>query len=52
VALSCITSIEYYMVKDEKGDLVADSHSILARWRNHFSQLLCVDGVHDGRQSH
>jgi hypothetical protein len=26
-------------VKDEKGDLVADSHSILARWRNHFFQL-------------
>ena len=23
------------MVKDEKDDLVADSHSILARWRNH-----------------
>jgi hypothetical protein len=26
-----------YIVKDEKGDLVTDSHSILARWRNHFS---------------
>jgi hypothetical protein len=25
------------VVKDEKGDLVADSHSILAGWRNHFS---------------
>jgi len=25
------------IVKDEKGDLVADSHSIVARWRNHFS---------------
>jgi hypothetical protein len=25
------------IVKDEKGDLVTDSHSILARWRNHFS---------------
>ena len=24
-------------VKDEKGDLVADSHSIMARWRNCFS---------------
>jgi hypothetical protein len=23
------------VVKDEKGDTVADSHSILARWRNH-----------------
>jgi hypothetical protein len=32
------------IVKDEKGDLVADSHSILARWRNHFSQLLNIHG--------
>jgi len=30
------------IVKDEKGDLVAESHSILTRWRNHFSQLLNV----------
>ena len=27
-----------YIVKNEKGDLVADSHSIVARWRNYFSQ--------------
>jgi ABC-type enterochelin transport system ATPase subunit len=27
---------------DKKDDLIADSHSILARWRNHFSQLLNV----------
>jgi hypothetical protein len=25
------------IVKDEKGDLVADPHSILARWGNDFS---------------
>ena len=25
------------IVKDEKGDLVADSHSIMARWRNYSS---------------
>jgi hypothetical protein len=37
--------------KDEKGDRVADSHSILARWRNHFSQLLNVQGVNDVRQT-
>jgi hypothetical protein len=30
-----------------KGDLVTDSHSILARWRNHFSQLLTIHGVND-----
>jgi hypothetical protein len=38
------------VVKDEKGDLVVDSHSILARWRNHFSQLLNIHGVNDVRQ--
>jgi hypothetical protein len=36
-------------VKDEEGDLVTDSHSVLARWRNHFSQLLNVYGVNDVR---
>ena len=35
------------IVKDEKGDLVADSRSILARWRNYFSQLLNVHGVNE-----
>jgi hypothetical protein len=25
------------IVQDEKGDLVTDSHSIVARWGNHFS---------------
>ena len=33
------------IVKDEKGDFVTDSHSILARWKNHFSQLFSVHGV-------
>jgi len=28
------------IVKDEKGDLVTNCHSILAGWRDHFSQLL------------
>ena len=35
------------IVKDEKGDLVADSHSILARWGNYFSQLLNVRVVNE-----
>jgi hypothetical protein len=39
------------VVKDEKGDLVADSHSILARWRNHFTQLLNINGANDVRQT-
>jgi hypothetical protein len=33
------------IVKDEKGDLVTYFHSILAKWRNHFSQLLNVRGL-------
>jgi hypothetical protein len=37
------------IVKDEKGDLVADFHSILAGWRNYFSQLLNVHGDNDIR---
>ena len=39
------------IVKDEKGDLVADSHSIVARWRNYFSQLFNVHGVRNVRQA-
>jgi len=38
-------------VKDEKGDLVAESHIILVRWRKHFSPLLNAHGVNDGRQT-
>jgi hypothetical protein len=38
-------------VKDEKGDLFADSHSIVALRRNCFSQLLNVNGVIDVRQT-
>jgi hypothetical protein len=32
------------IVKDEKGHFVIDPHSILARWRKLFSQLLNVLG--------
>jgi hypothetical protein len=39
------------IVKDEKGDLAADSHSVLAWWRNHFFPLLNVHGVNDVRQT-
>jgi len=37
-------------VKDEKGDLVTGSHSILTTWRKHFSQLSNVHEVKDVRQ--
>jgi len=39
------------IVKDEKGDLVADSHRILVRWKNLFSPLLNIHGVNDVRQT-
>jgi len=38
-------------MKDDKGILVADSHSILARLRKYFSQLLNVHGVNDVSQT-
>ena len=31
--------------------MVADSHSIMARWRNYFSQTLNVHGISDVRQA-
>jgi hypothetical protein len=37
-------------VKDENGDLLADSHNIVNRWKNYFSQLLNVHRVNDVRQ--
>ena len=39
------------VVKDEKGDLVADSHTIEVRRRNYFSQLFNVHGVKDVGQA-
>jgi hypothetical protein len=39
------------IVEDEKGDLVTDFHSFLARWRNHFCQLFSAHGVSDVRQT-
>jgi hypothetical protein len=37
--------------KDEKGDIGADPHSTVARWRNHFFRLLNVHGVNDVGQT-
>jgi hypothetical protein len=39
------------MVKEENGDLLADSHSILNRWKNYFCQLLNVHGINGVRQT-
>jgi hypothetical protein len=38
------------LVKDENGDLIGDSHQILNRRKNYFSQLLNVYRVSDVRQ--
>jgi hypothetical protein len=38
------------LVKDENGDLLADSRNILNRWKNYFSQLLNVHNISDARQ--
>jgi hypothetical protein len=46
VTLRRVTSL-----KGEKGDMVADCHSILAMWRNDFSQLWSVHGANDVRQT-
>jgi len=39
------------IVKDEKRKLFADPHSIMARWRNYFYQLLNVHEDNDIRQA-
>ena len=39
------------IVKDEKGYWFTDSHSIFARWRNHFSELFSVRGASNVRQA-
>jgi hypothetical protein len=38
------------IVKDEKGDVAVESHSIMTTWRNYFAQLLNVHGVNDVAQ--
>jgi hypothetical protein len=39
------------LVKDERGDLLADPHKILNRWKNYFCQLLNVHGAAAVRQN-
>jgi hypothetical protein len=38
------------LVKDENGDLLADSHNISNRWKNYFSQLLNLQNASDVRK--
>jgi hypothetical protein len=39
------------LVKDERGDLVADPHKIVNRWKNYFCQLLNVHVACSVRQT-
>jgi hypothetical protein len=39
------------LIKDENGDLLAESHNIMNRWKNYFCQLLNMHGVNDIRQT-
>jgi hypothetical protein len=38
------------LVKDENGDLLADSHNIFNKWKNYYCHLLNVHMVSDVRQ--
>jgi hypothetical protein len=38
------------LVEDETGDLLADTHNILNRWKNYFSHTLNVHNISDVRQ--
>jgi hypothetical protein len=38
------------IVKNENGDLLADSNAIVNRWKSYFSQLLNAHNVSDIRQ--
>jgi hypothetical protein len=44
------TNLEVTLVKDENGDLLADSHNIVNRWKSYFSHLLNVHNTSDVRQ--
>jgi hypothetical protein len=39
------------LVKDERGDLLADPHKILNRWKNYVCQLLNIHGAGGVRQT-
>jgi hypothetical protein len=51
VILRTVTSLELNVTMYEKGDLMADSCRILARWRKYFSQVLNEHGFSDIRQT-
>jgi hypothetical protein len=42
-----VTNLGQNWLTDDNGDLLADPHSILNRWKNYFCQLLTVHGIKD-----
>jgi hypothetical protein len=40
------------LMKEKIGDLLADCHNILNRWKTYFSQILNVHKVSDLRQKY
>jgi hypothetical protein len=38
------------IIKDENGNLLADTQSVFIRWQNFFNQVLNIHGVHNIRQ--
>jgi hypothetical protein len=39
-----------FIIKDENGNLLADTQSVLNRWKNFFNQVINVHGIHGIRQ--
>jgi hypothetical protein len=37
------------IINDETGNLLADSQSVLNRWKNFFNQVLNIHGIHNVR---
>jgi hypothetical protein len=46
-----LSTLFSYTSKDERGDLLADPHNILNRWKNYFCQLWNVHGAGGVRQT-
>jgi len=48
--LRSITNLELTLLKEEKGDQLANLYSTLNRWKKHYCQLLNILCINDVRQ--
>jgi len=46
-----ITSLELTLLKEEKGDQLANMYSTLNRWKKHYCQLLNILCINDVTQT-